>query len=297
MAAEESPEEIRALADRLGLTLDLYQPFRDAEGAFAGNLRRAEAKFALMNRLGIDTSGLQQRRHRVVDSDDVATASTPTTSPPVSCPAWATWPARTESGSPSRRWLGGPTSTTTGGPGGSWSRPITPRSGSAWTASTSCPAGTTSPPSPTSRPRRSSSCSSRTRPRCRWTCCRSCPGAVTTGCSPARGPGTSATSSVAWPPPATPSALAGGLQRHLPADRRPRTAAHAHRSLVWVADQAARCAEGGGRTSPAGLPRVTEVAAPTGIDFVEITAADTSAYEQLFGQLGFAFGGRHRTNQ
>ena len=28
---------------------------------------------------------------------------------------------------------------------------------------------------------------------------------------------------------------------------------------------------------------------------MEITAADTSAYEQLFGQLGFAFRGRHRT--
>ncbi len=54
-----SPEEIRALADRLGLTLDLYQPFRDLEGVdeatLAANLRRAEAKFALMDRLGIDT--------------------------------------------------------------------------------------------------------------------------------------------------------------------------------------------------------------------------------------------------
>ncbi|HXD28434.1 MAG TPA: TIM barrel protein [Arthrobacter sp.] len=54
-----SPEEVRALADRLGLALDLYQPFRDFEGVsedvLAQNLRRAEAKFALMNRLGIDT--------------------------------------------------------------------------------------------------------------------------------------------------------------------------------------------------------------------------------------------------
>jgi len=54
-----SPEEIRARADRLGLTLDLYQPFRDFEGveeaALLENLRRAEAKFRLMNRLGIDT--------------------------------------------------------------------------------------------------------------------------------------------------------------------------------------------------------------------------------------------------
>ncbi|MGW9114836.1 TIM barrel protein [Microbacterium sp. NPDC055683] len=54
-----SPEEIRALAARLGLSLDLYQPFRDADGVtedvFQENLRRAETKFRLMNRLGIDT--------------------------------------------------------------------------------------------------------------------------------------------------------------------------------------------------------------------------------------------------
>ena len=54
-----SPEEVRALAERLGLTLDLFQPFRDFEGVdkatLAANLARAEAKFRLMNRLGIDT--------------------------------------------------------------------------------------------------------------------------------------------------------------------------------------------------------------------------------------------------
>ena len=58
IASESAPEEIRALAARLGLSLDLYQPFRDFEGVgdaqLADNLRRAEAKFALMRRLGID---------------------------------------------------------------------------------------------------------------------------------------------------------------------------------------------------------------------------------------------------
>ncbi len=58
LAAPESPEEIAALAVRLNLTLDLYQPMRDVEGvdevAFSAVLRRAEAKFRLMNRLGID---------------------------------------------------------------------------------------------------------------------------------------------------------------------------------------------------------------------------------------------------
>ena len=54
-----SPEEIAALARRLELRLDLYQPFRDAEGVteqeFAHVVRRARAKFQLMQRLGMDT--------------------------------------------------------------------------------------------------------------------------------------------------------------------------------------------------------------------------------------------------
>jgi 4-hydroxyphenylpyruvate dioxygenase len=59
IAAPQSPEEIRALCDRLGLGISLYQPFRDAEGVeepeFARVLHRAEAKFQLMDRLGVDT--------------------------------------------------------------------------------------------------------------------------------------------------------------------------------------------------------------------------------------------------
>lgn len=59
VVAQQSPEELRALSDRLGLELSLYQPFRDAEGvsddAFRAVLHRAEAKFELMERLGIDT--------------------------------------------------------------------------------------------------------------------------------------------------------------------------------------------------------------------------------------------------
>ncbi|MEV0618350.1 TIM barrel protein [Nonomuraea sp. NPDC050404] len=52
------PEEVRARAADLGLGIDLYQPFRDFEGVpaevLAGNLRRAEHKFRLMERLGAD---------------------------------------------------------------------------------------------------------------------------------------------------------------------------------------------------------------------------------------------------
>ncbi|RYJ07597.1 MAG: sugar phosphate isomerase/epimerase and 4-hydroxyphenylpyruvate domain-containing protein [Actinomycetales bacterium] len=58
VASPSSPEEVRALADRLGLRLELYQPMRDVEGvdeaAFEAVLRRAGAKFALMERLGMD---------------------------------------------------------------------------------------------------------------------------------------------------------------------------------------------------------------------------------------------------
>lgn len=59
VASPQSPEAIRARAEALGLSLDLYQPFRDFEGVgpdlLHQNLRRAAAKFELMNRLGIRT--------------------------------------------------------------------------------------------------------------------------------------------------------------------------------------------------------------------------------------------------
>ena len=58
------------MAADLGLTLDLYQPFRDfdsvSEDLLAANLRRAEAKFKLMARLGMDT---------ILVCSNVATAS------------------------------------------------------------------------------------------------------------------------------------------------------------------------------------------------------------------------------
>ncbi|MCC4907357.1 bifunctional sugar phosphate isomerase/epimerase/4-hydroxyphenylpyruvate dioxygenase family protein [Microbacterium sp. cx-59] len=59
VAAPESPSELRASAERLGLSIDLYQPMRDVEGvdepAFLEVLRRAEAKFTLMRELGVET--------------------------------------------------------------------------------------------------------------------------------------------------------------------------------------------------------------------------------------------------
>ncbi len=65
-----SPEDVRQQAADLGLTLDLYQPFRDfdsvPEELLTANLRRAEAKFRLMSRLGMDT---------ILVCSNVATAS------------------------------------------------------------------------------------------------------------------------------------------------------------------------------------------------------------------------------
>jgi 4-hydroxyphenylpyruvate dioxygenase len=59
IGARLSPEEIGARAADLGLSIDLYQPFRDFEAVaperLQRNLRRAEAKFELMQRLGART--------------------------------------------------------------------------------------------------------------------------------------------------------------------------------------------------------------------------------------------------
>jgi 4-hydroxyphenylpyruvate dioxygenase len=56
LASEMSPQDVRHRAADLGLSIDLYQPFRDFEGVPRANLhrglRRAEHKFAVMERLG-----------------------------------------------------------------------------------------------------------------------------------------------------------------------------------------------------------------------------------------------------
>src|ERR1044072_5109256 len=77
IASDHSPEEIRTLARRLGLSLDLYQPLRDIEGVdeatFAENLRRAGATFATAARLGIDTILVCSNvATATVDSDEVS---------------------------------------------------------------------------------------------------------------------------------------------------------------------------------------------------------------------------------
>ena len=79
VASRTSPEEIAALAARLGLSLDLYQPFRDAEGVseelFTQVLHRARAKFRLMQRLGIDTMLVCSNVATATVDDDAASAA------------------------------------------------------------------------------------------------------------------------------------------------------------------------------------------------------------------------------
>ncbi|MEO3934890.1 TIM barrel protein [Micrococcaceae bacterium Sec7.4] len=90
-----------------------------------------------------------------------------------------------------------------------------------------------------------------------------------------------------------------------------RTAVDAMRSLIWLEEQAAKwldaapaaengAAGAGTRTAgrrryPMELATLPQVAEPAGFNFAEVRAADTAGLETLLGQLGFAFNGRHRT--
>ncbi|MCG2621062.1 sugar phosphate isomerase/epimerase and 4-hydroxyphenylpyruvate domain-containing protein [Arthrobacter sp. I2-34] len=79
LVSPHSPAEIRALAAELGLSLDLYQPFRDFEGVdeelLADNLYRAEAKFRLMRELGMDLMLLCSNvGTATIDDDETAAA-------------------------------------------------------------------------------------------------------------------------------------------------------------------------------------------------------------------------------
>jgi 4-hydroxyphenylpyruvate dioxygenase len=59
IASPWAPKELAARCAGLGLSIDLYQPFRDLDSTdperFARNLRRAERKFDVMAELGVDT--------------------------------------------------------------------------------------------------------------------------------------------------------------------------------------------------------------------------------------------------
>ncbi|WP_199434622.1 bifunctional sugar phosphate isomerase/epimerase/4-hydroxyphenylpyruvate dioxygenase family protein [Qaidamihabitans albus] len=79
IASAWSPERIRRRCAELGLSIDLYQPFRDFEAVgpetLARNLRRAERKFEVMGRLGAETMLVcSSVSPEAVDDDELAAA-------------------------------------------------------------------------------------------------------------------------------------------------------------------------------------------------------------------------------
>jgi 4-hydroxyphenylpyruvate dioxygenase len=78
IASPLSPAEVRERAAELGLTIDLYQPFRDFEAVepdqLARNLRRADAKFDAMEQLGATTMLACSNVSRAAIDDDALAA-------------------------------------------------------------------------------------------------------------------------------------------------------------------------------------------------------------------------------
>ncbi|GAA1804369.1 sugar phosphate isomerase/epimerase and 4-hydroxyphenylpyruvate domain-containing protein [Planosporangium flavigriseum] len=77
IASPLSPKQVRERCADLGLSIDLYQPFRDFEAVpgelLAANLRRAALKFDLMEQLGADTMLVcSSVSPAAVDDDDLA---------------------------------------------------------------------------------------------------------------------------------------------------------------------------------------------------------------------------------
>jgi len=77
IASPLSPDDVRLRAAELGLTVDLYQPFRDFEAVgpeqLGRNLRRAEAKFDVMERVGATTMLVcSSVSPDAIDDDDLA---------------------------------------------------------------------------------------------------------------------------------------------------------------------------------------------------------------------------------
>ncbi|MFO7249729.1 MAG: TIM barrel protein [Actinomycetes bacterium] len=75
LACMLSPEEVRLRAADLGLSIDLYQPFRDFEAMPSVDLRRAEHKFRVMERLGARTLLVCSNvSPEAIDDDELAAA-------------------------------------------------------------------------------------------------------------------------------------------------------------------------------------------------------------------------------
>ncbi len=79
LAFDGSPAEVRRIAEDLGLSIDIYQPFRDFEAmpepARSRNLDRAERKFDIMQALGADLVLVCSNTQAVALDDDARAAA------------------------------------------------------------------------------------------------------------------------------------------------------------------------------------------------------------------------------
>ena len=114
-----SPADVRAIADGLGLTITIFQPFRDFEAMpepqRTAQLDRAERKFDVMQALGTDLVLVCSNVHPAAIDDDAA--------PPPTLRRWRSARIVAACASATRRWPGDGTSTDGGTPGTSCRRP------------------------------------------------------------------------------------------------------------------------------------------------------------------------------
>ncbi|TQL69029.1 4-hydroxyphenylpyruvate dioxygenase [Nocardioides albertanoniae] len=290
ISAPQSPEEIRALADRLGLSLDLYQPFRDAEGVdeetFATVLHRAEAKFALMRRLGIETMLVCSNvATATIDDDEVSArqlrrlgdlAATYGVKLAYEALAWGRF---VDDYRRSWRIVELADHAAVGICLDSFhilSRGHGPKQ------IEEIPAEKIFFLQLADAPALRMDVLSWSRHH------RLFPGEGSFDLPAFLGHVLRA----GYDGPLSLEVFNDTFRQTDPV----RTARQAQRSLRWLADRTADLlGEETGRSAP--LPRLPEVAAPEAFDFVEIKAPDTSGVEVLLEQMGFAFGGRHRSKQ
>ncbi|MEQ6900434.1 TIM barrel protein [Nocardioides sp. YIM 152588] len=284
VVGELSPEEVRARAARLGLSLDLYQPFRDFEGVddalLADNLRRAEARFAVMNRLGVDTILVCSNvATATIDSDEVSARQLRTLGDLA-----ASYGVRVAFEALA------------------WGRYVDDY----WRAwqiveRADHPAIGTCLDSfhILSRGLDPSRIEQMDPEKIFFVQLADAPALSMDVLSWSRHhrlfPGEGAFDLGAFVAHLDRVGYAGPLSLEVfndvfrQTDTR-RTAEHAYRSLVWLEDQAARVVGEGTR-----MRTIPEVQAPTGLDYVEVKAEDTSEVETFLEQLGLTFRGQHRT--
>ncbi|QYJ03559.1 TIM barrel protein [Nocardioides panacisoli] len=278
-----SPEEIRARADRLGLTLDLYQPFRDFEGVteelLADNLRRAEERFRVMNRLGIDTVLVCSNvATATVDSDEVSAAQL-------------------------RRLgdLAAAYGVRVAFEALAWGRYVDDYR-RAWRIVELCdhPAVGTCLDSfhILSRGHDPSAIEAIPGEKVFFVQLADAPRLSMDVLSWSRHhrlfPGEGDFDLAAFVGHVVATGYDGPLSLEVFNDifrqtDTARTARHARRSLTWLEDQAAR------RSAGTDLGTIPRVQSPSGVDYVEVKAEDTSAVETMLSQLGLTFRGQHRT--